>query len=163
MTYFLADGQQRRGPYPLEHLLRHGLRANTLVWRSGMSDWRPAQDLPELLPLLHGSNGAPPPPPPPGPGYVHPGPMVPTLSASEVNTKKLAAGICGILLGGLGVHKFILGLTGPGLILLGLTVLSCGALAVVTSIVGIIEGIIYLTKTDAEFHQQYVVNRQGWF
>ena len=32
--------------------------------------------------------------------------------------KKTAAGICGILLGGLGIHKFILGLTTPAVIML---------------------------------------------
>ena len=30
-------------------------------------------------------------------------------SKSEVNSKKVSAGICGILLGALGIHKFILG------------------------------------------------------
>jgi TM2 domain-containing membrane protein YozV len=77
--------------------------------------------------------------------------------------KKIAAGICAILLGSLGIHKFILGMTTPGLIMLLVTVLTCGVGGVVMSIIGIIEGIIYLTKTDAEFVQMYVVEKKQWF
>ncbi len=77
--------------------------------------------------------------------------------------KKVAAGICGILLGGLGVHKFILGYKNEGLIMLLVSVLSCFTLSFVVSIVGIVEGIIYLTKTDEEFVSTYVTNKKGWF
>ena len=77
--------------------------------------------------------------------------------------KKIAAGICGILLGWLGIHKFILGLTVPGIIMLLVTVLTFGLGATVTSLIGLIEGIIYLTKSDDEFYQEYYVNKKGWF
>jgi len=30
-------------------------------------------------------------------------------------------------------------------------------------IIGIIEGVIYLTKTDEEFYRLYIVGRRGWF
>ena len=73
--------------------------------------------------------------------------------------KKLAAGICGILLGGFGVHKFILGYTTEGIIQLVITVVTCG----MAGIVGIIEGIIYLTKSDEEFVRTYIQNKRGWF
>lgn len=77
--------------------------------------------------------------------------------------KKIAAGICGILLGALGVHKFILGLTTPGIIMLLVTLLTLGLLGFVMSIIGIVEGIIYLTKTDEDFYQTYGVQKKGWF
>jgi TM2 domain-containing membrane protein YozV len=77
--------------------------------------------------------------------------------------KKIAAGICGILLGALGVHKFILGYTKEGIIMLLLSVLTVGILAWVVAVVGLIEGIIYLTKTDEEFATLYVSGRKGWF
>lgn len=77
--------------------------------------------------------------------------------------KKVAAGICGILLGALGIHKFILGLTTPGIIMLVVSVLTCGFGAIPMSIIGLIEGIIYLTKSDEEFYQLYGVNKKGWF
>ncbi len=45
--------------------------------------------------------------------------------------KKVAAGVCGILLGALGVHKFILGYTKEGLIMLLVSFLTVGILALV--------------------------------
>jgi TM2 domain-containing membrane protein YozV len=81
----------------------------------------------------------------------------------EAADKKLAAGLCAILLGPLGVHKFILGLTTPGIIMLCITVLSCGIAWPVMHVIGMIEGIIYLTKSDEEFYQTYIVEQKGWF
>jgi TM2 domain-containing membrane protein YozV len=73
--------------------------------------------------------------------------------------KKMVAGICGILLGGFGVHKFILGYTTEGIIQIVITLVTCGA----GSIVGLIEGIIYLTKSDEEFVRTYIQNKKAWF
>ncbi|MBM3831320.1 MAG: TM2 domain-containing protein [Verrucomicrobia bacterium] len=77
--------------------------------------------------------------------------------------KKIVAGICGILLGGLGVHKFILGYTTEGVIMLLVSLLTCGFGAIVTGIIGLIEGIMYLTKSDEDFVSIYVTGRKGWF
>lgn len=86
---------------------------------------------------------------------------------AEANSKKIAAGICGILLGGLGVHKFILGFTTAGIIALLITLLGgCVTLGVAWSVmhvIGIVEGIIYLTKTDEEFYRIYIVGKKEWF
>ena len=73
--------------------------------------------------------------------------------------KKLIAGLLGILLGGFGIHKFILGYTKEGIIQLVLTLVTCGF----ASIVGFIEGIIYLTKSDEEFYNTYQVGKKPWF
>lgn len=77
--------------------------------------------------------------------------------------KKIVAGICGILLGALGIHKFILGYTKEGIIMLLVTVLTLGILGFVMGIIGLIEGIIYLTKSDEDFVRIYVQGRKGWF
>jgi len=77
--------------------------------------------------------------------------------------KKIIAGICGILLGGFGVHKFILGYTGAGLTMLLVTVLTCGIGGMVTHLIGLIEGIIYLAKSDDEFVRTYVDGKRAWF
>jgi TM2 domain-containing membrane protein YozV len=77
--------------------------------------------------------------------------------------KKIAAGICGILLGALGIHKFILGYTTPGIIMLLVTVLTLGFGGFIMGIIGLIEGIIYLTKSDEEFVRIYVQGKKGWF
>lgn len=78
-------------------------------------------------------------------------------------SNKIAAGICGILLGYLGIHKFILGLTTPGVIMLLVSLLTCGVGAAVMSVIGIIEGVIYLTKSDEDFYEIYIVGKKGWF
>jgi TM2 domain-containing membrane protein YozV len=61
----------------------------------------------------------------------------------------------------LGVHKFILGQTGAGITMLLITILTCGWGGMVMGIFGLIEGIIYLTKSDPEFHQIYVVEKRA--
>jgi TM2 domain-containing membrane protein YozV len=77
--------------------------------------------------------------------------------------KKIVAGILGIVLGGLGIHKFILGYQKEGLIMLLVSVLSCFTLAGVMHVIGIVEGIMYLTKSDEEFVRTYIQGRKGWF
>jgi TM2 domain-containing membrane protein YozV len=62
-------------------------------------------------------------------------------------------------LGGFGVHKFILGYTTEGIIMLVATLFTCG----LAGVVGLVEGIIYLTKSDAQFDQEYVYNKKPWF
>ena len=72
--------------------------------------------------------------------------------------KKIVVGICAILLGGFGVHKFILGYTNEGIIQLVL-----GLCFGIGGIIGIIEGIIYLTKSDEDFVRTYIYGHKGWF
>lgn len=89
--------------------------------------------------------------------------LPPPMSPQEISNKKLAAGLCGILLGALGVHKFILGMTTPGVIMLVVTVITCGIGSAITGLIGLIEGIIYLTQTDEEFYRVYIVGKKEWF
>jgi len=79
-------------------------------------------------------------------------------TTSNGENKKLLAGLLAILVGGLGIHKFILGYTKEGVIQILLNIL-CG----VGTIIGLIEGIIYLTKSDEEFYNTYQVGRKPWF
>lgn len=71
-------------------------------------------------------------------------------------SKRVVAAILAILLGGLGVHKFYLGKTVPGII----TIVACFGLG---GLIPIIEGIIYLTKTDEEFVRTYQLGDKQWF
>ena len=73
--------------------------------------------------------------------------------------KKMPAAVLAILIGGLGIHKFYLGYQKEGIIMLVLFFLTCGT----TGLVGLIEGIIYLTKDDEEFVNTYVNGQKGWF
>lgn len=72
--------------------------------------------------------------------------------------KKVPAGVLGILLGGFGIHKFYLGYAGAGVIQILLT--CCFGIG---HVIGVIEGIIYLTKTDEEFDTIYVRGQHPWF
>jgi TM2 domain-containing membrane protein YozV len=81
------------------------------------------------------------------------------LSQESGENKKLVAGILAILIGSLGVHKFVLGYTKEGIIQIILTFITCG----IGGLIPFIEGIIYLTKSDEEFYQTYQVNKRPWF
>lgn len=81
-----------------------------------------------------------------------------TFNETNQENKKILAGILGIVLGSLGIHKFILGYTKEGIIHILLSFL-CG----LGGIIGLIEGIIYLTKSDQEFYQTYQVGKKPWF
>lgn len=64
----------------------------------------------------------------------------------DMNAKsKIAAGLFGIFLGAFGVHNFYLGFTGKAVAQLLITVLTCGFGAPITSIWGLIEGILILS------------------
>ncbi len=73
-------------------------------------------------------------------------------------SKRVLAGVLAIVLGIFGVHKFVLGYTVPGIIMLVL-----GLCTGLSAIVGIIEGIIYLTKSDEEFVETYQIGKKEWF
>lgn len=80
------------------------------------------------------------------------------MPESEAGSKRLVAGILGILLGGLGVHRFYLGDTMGGIYRI-LANIACFA----GSIIGLVEGIIYITKSDADFDRIYIEEKKAWF
>jgi TM2 domain-containing membrane protein YozV len=170
--YYMADGANQRGPFELTDLPGQGLRADTLVWKEGMEQWRRADEVEELI--FAGMLGAVPPglpmaaPTAPQP-WGTPGVPVatPYNPAASTSSNRVLAGVLGIVLGTFGVHKFVLGMVGPGIIMLliGLVggILTCGVASIVTQVIGIIEGIIYLTRSDQQFYEEYVVRKKGWF
>lgn len=158
--HYIIDGEQV-GPVSTEDLrtlIADGILFPTdLVWSEGMPDWTEASRVPGLY--------SKPPPPPVG--------ALDRRAASfELDddreyrhfvNNKIAAGLCGILLGSIGVHKFVLGLTTPGIIMLLVSLLTCGLGTMITGPIGLIEGIIYLTKTDEEFYELYAIEKREWF
>jgi TM2 domain-containing membrane protein YozV len=140
------------GPISAEEIRRwiaeNRVNAQTLVQMEGSQEWKPLGSFSEFA---SGLKAVPPP--------IAPPPSAVTSRASN----KIPAGICGILLGSLGIHKFILGYTGAGLVMLLVTILTCGIAGAVTHIIGLIEGIIYLCKSDEEFVRTYVDGRKEWF
>ena len=92
-------------------------------------------------------------------------------ATSNGENKKILAGLLGIFLGWAGIHKFILGYQKEGITMLVISViglaLSCIGIGFfitwAVGIVGLIEGIIYLTKSDEDFYNTYQVGRRPWF
>jgi TM2 domain-containing membrane protein YozV len=88
-------------------------------------------------------------------------------SAPPTESKRILAGVLGIVFGSLGIHKFVLGYTLEGVIMLVVTVVgfpfTCGISGYVMALIGLIEGIVYLTKTDAEFVARYQQQKHAWF
>lgn len=93
------------------------------------------------------------------------------LKSAGGDNKKIMAGVLGIVLGWAGIHKFVLGYQKEGIIMLAVSlvgiVLSCIGIGVfvvwIMGLIGLIEGIIYLTKSDEEFHNTYQVGKKPWF
>lgn len=90
-----------------------------------------------------------------GPGYKSP----------------IAAGLLALFLGNFGVHKFYLGYTSQGLVLLigffvslVLSFVIIGIIPLmIIGVVCLIEAIIYLTKSEADFNATYVQGHKPWF
>jgi TM2 domain-containing membrane protein YozV len=103
--------------------------------------------------------------------------QLPPAQEPPKENKKMAAALCAILIGTFGVHKFILGYKTEGIIILVInlvmiliTVVTCGLGIFITGPVwgimgtlALIEGIIYLTKTDEQFYEIYQKNKRPWF
>lgn len=103
---------------------------------------------------------------------------------AEIAQKRLIAGLLGIVLGSLGVHKFYLGMNTPGVIMLGVSLgvwvlalllglLTLGFGLILTlplaalisgavGLLGLVEGILYLTKSDEAFYREYVIGQKPW-
>ncbi len=89
------------------------------------------------------------------------------IAGSSSDKSKVAAGLLGIFLGVFGAHKFYLGYTKEGVIMVLVSVLggilTFGVAAWVVAVFGLIEGIVYLTKSDEEFGERYVQAKKAWF
>lgn len=66
------------------------------------------------------------------------------------------AGLLAILMGWCGLHYFYIGKTSAGVLFLLIAILSCGVLATVTTILSIIQGVLFFTSTQQEFEQKWV-------
>ncbi len=93
---------------------------------------------------------------------VEQGGFVPSAGAAANN--RVAAGVCGILLGAMGVHKFILGYTWAGITTVLISVIGfCCYGWMAMHVVGIIEGIMYLSMSDRDFERIHGKRLRPWF
>lgn len=100
------------------------------------------------------------------PEIVEPTPIhLPEPEANTVESKRILVAAFAFMTGAFGVHKFILGQTREGFIRLGITVLLVWTIfaPVAMMVIGMVEGVIYFTKTDAEFVGTYQQGHKNWF
>src|SRR5207248_10971752 len=99
--------------------------------------------------------------PPPGMRYVTPQQILgPPPTRVPSTGDRVATGLCAMFFGWAGVHKFILGLNQAGWIMLAVSILTCGLGGMVMGVIGFVEGIIYLSKSDQEFYEQYTLGKR---
>ena len=160
--WFYAQHGSQFGPVAWSELRQIAdsgqLQPSDLVWSQGMGEWAPA----------HVVDGLIVPQRPAGSFSVtakHAQEYARKLFEAGANepsdVNRIAVGILAIFFGCLGVHKFILGRTGQGVVMLLLTCTFVFWPAM--ALVGLVEGIIYLTRTEQDFYRIYVQGRRGWF
>ncbi|MDD3009145.1 MAG: TM2 domain-containing protein [Arcobacter sp.] len=86
--------------------------------------------------------------------------------SNEGSKSKIVAGILALFLGGFGIHKFYLGCTASGIIMLVVFLFGFILLGIPSFIIGLIafiEALIYFFKSDDKFEEIYVNNKKCWF
>jgi TM2 domain-containing membrane protein YozV len=85
--------------------------------------------------------------------------------AEQIESKRILVAAFAVMTGAFGVHKFLLGQNRQGFIRLAITVgLVWTILApVAMMVIGMVEGAIYFSKTDAEFVRIYQQGHKDWF
>lgn len=139
MYKIIGTDQKEYGPVSLDQIrqwVAEGrANANTMARLEGATDWKPLSTFPELASLF----------------IIAPPPLASSsYAAYDQRKSKLVAGLLGILLGGLGVHRFYLGYTGIGILQIVVTIVTC----CYGWVWGFIEGILIIAgstiTTDAE-------------
>ncbi|MDE6340608.1 MAG: GYF domain-containing protein [Muribaculaceae bacterium] len=132
MKYFITLNNQTVGPMTVDQMMVYPINADTPVCQEG-GEWKPLYSYPELMSAMHLSGKT-------------------SQINSDLSQKKTLCGIMAILFGTLGVQYFILGKTAGGLLTILISVVTCG----LWSVVMLIQGILMLCMTDADFKKKYV-------
>jgi TM2 domain-containing membrane protein YozV len=86
------------------------------------------------------------------------------VSPSQRTTLGIVAIVLGFFgFGWLGIHKFMMGKTKPAVISILVSVLTCGIGAAVFTIISLVEGIVYLTKSDEQWYHDSIISGKDWF
>jgi TM2 domain-containing membrane protein YozV len=152
-NWYLFRDNQTHGPYA-EEQIREWIRTGQVLpadklCREGDQNWSSADMLPEFA-------GEAAKAPPPSPGAWRYAMSTAELSRDPAAKDRATAGVLAILLGWLGIHHFYLGNTTIGIVYLLIALCSFGTIA---PVLGIVDGIIYLTKPEDQFQRNY----RNWF
>lgn len=164
-NWYIVFNNQQIGPMSAEQMKSYHVTPDTLVWRNGETEWRPIYSYPELMQALSTPGTPNYTPGPVGGPTVAPGapaggpcpPHSPMYGAQPVKDKT-ATGLFAIFLGSLGIQYFYLGKVTGGIITIVLSLITCG----VWSILTLIQGILMLTMTQAEFERKYVYTQSDF-
>lgn len=168
MWHYTMKGQQQANPTEQQALINLIVAGHVgpddNVWNETMGNWARVADVPALA------------------GYAIPA-VVPwpvqtqgEQSSDDIQrtihgepapdfdgfvAKRVPAGVIALFLGNLGIHKFMLGLTGGGITMLILFFLIIPI--PVLAVISLIEGILYLTKSEKQFYKDYAIHKKQWF
>lgn len=134
MDYFLRMQGHVIGPMTASQVAAYDINPNTQVSTDG-TYWQPLYDFPELMQQY---------------SYKQ--------QNAGTDSKKMLCGLMAIFFGTLGVQYFVLGRIGAGFITILLSIVTCG----LWEIVAIIQGIMILCMSNAEFEAKYVNNRDTY-
>lgn len=134
MSYHIQFNNEVLGPMTEHQLMAYPIDENTFVSVDG-GPWQRLYTIPELMAKLSERRNA-------------------THRHNSDDSKKILCGIMAIIFGTLGVQYFIVGKVGAGLLTILLSLVTCGGWGIIT----LIQGILMLTMSDAEFNRKYVLS-----
>lgn len=132
MNYYITLNGSTIGPMTVEQMMSYNITPDTPVSRDGGA-WQPMYNYPELMEAYHRSGKA-------------------MAADAEVQNKKILCGILAILVGTFGVQYFVLGKVSGGFITILLSLVTCGLWGIVV----LIQGIMMLCMSDADFKRKYM-------
>lgn len=131
MMYYITFNGRSIGPMSVSQLLAYAVDENTPV-STDSTNWQPLYTYPQLMEAYQASKAG--------------------IPCDGSNSKRVAAGICAIIIGTLGIQYFIIGKPVAGVLTILLSICTCGLWQLVT----IVQGIMMLTMTDEQFYHKYV-------
>ena len=132
MQYYITINGRTVGPMSAQQLMYYDIDSNTPVSRDG-SDWAPMFTYPELMELYNRHRGR-------------------VSGGTDGVSQRLLCGLLAIFLGSLGIQYFVVGKTTAGILTILLSLVTCGGWSIIT----LIQGILMLCMSDAEFNRKYV-------
>jgi TM2 domain-containing membrane protein YozV/ribosomal protein L40E len=173
-AWYVIEDRKKVGPLSFQQLRErvfgHRLRPEDMVLQEGMQGWAPASTVPDLFAPVPTAAVVPPAPAEtrfcrecgatirPN-AEICPKCGVRQFSAAPAaaESNRIGMALLALLLP-FGIHKFALGYQKAGVI----QVLLCFA-GLVGVVISLIEGVVYLTKSDEEFRRTYQEGRKEWF